>query len=231
MKKQIVVIGLGRFGSRLASTLTDFGHEVLAIDKREDRVNRLPTRVTKPVLADATNENVLKELGVGNFDVGIVAIGYDPMSSILATTLLKKLGVRYIVARAQDELHGEILSRVGADMVVNPEIDMGARIAHSTTFEEILDHIVLTETYGVSKLAVPTYLIGLSLSEIGFGRTGKTDHMVLILQRQKEIILIPDRAEVLRAGDILIIAGPDNTLDQLLDAVKKNGSRDRQKSN
>ena len=150
MKKQIVVIGLGRFGSRLASTLTDFGHEVLAIDKREDRVNRLLTRVTQCVLADVTNENVLKELGVGNFDVGIVAIGYDPMSSILATTLLKKLGVRYIVARAQGELHGEILSRVGANTVVNPEIDMGARIAHSTTLEEIVDHIVLTERYGVS---------------------------------------------------------------------------------
>jgi trk system potassium uptake protein TrkA len=221
MKKQIVVIGLGRFGSRLASTLTDFGHEVLAIDKREDRVNRLATRVIKPVQADVTNENVLKELGVGNFDVGIVAIGYDPMSSILATTLLKKLGVRYIVARARDELHGEILSLVGANMVVNPEIEMGARIAHSTTFEEIIDHIVLTERYGVSKLAVPAYLVGLTLGEIGFGRTGKTDHMVLILQRQKEIILNPDRGETLKAGDILVIVGPDDSLDQLLDAAKK----------
>jgi trk system potassium uptake protein len=230
MKKQIVVIGLGRFGSRLASTLTDFGHEVLAIDNREDRVNRLPTRVTKPVLADATHENVLRELGVGNFDVGIVAIGYDPMSSILATTLLKKLGVRYIVARAQDELHGEILSLVGANMVVNPEIEMGARIAHSTTFEEILDHMFLTERYGVSKLAVPSYLVGMDLGEIGFGRTGKTDHMVLILQRQKEIILIPDRAEVLKAGDILIIAGPDDTLDHLLDVAKKNNSRESKES-
>jgi trk system potassium uptake protein TrkA len=221
MKKQIVVIGLGRFGSRLAATLTDFGHEVLAIDKREDRVNRLATRVVKPVQADVTNENVLKELGVGNFDVGIVAIGYDPMSSILATTLLKKLGVRYIVARARDELHGEILSLVGANMVVNPEIEMGARIAHSTTFEEIVDHIVLTERYGVSKLAVPAYLVGLTLGGIGFGRTGKTDHMVLILQRQKEIILNPDRTETLKAGDILVIVGPDDTLDQLLDAAKK----------
>ena len=222
MKKQIVVIGLGRFGSRLASTLTNFGHEVLAIDKNEDRVSRLATRVTKAVQADVTDENVLKELGVQNFDVGIVAIGYDPMSSILATTLLRKLGVHYIVARAKDELHGEILSRVGANMVVNPEIDMGARIAHSTTFEEIMDHMVLTETYGVSKLAIPPYLVGLTLADIGFGRTGKTDHLVLVIQRQKEIILIPDRSETVKDGDILVIAGADNTLDQLLDAAKKN---------
>jgi len=92
MKKQIVVID-GTFGSRLASTLTNLGHEVLAIDKREERVDRLALRVTKAIQADTNNENVLKELGVGNFDVGIVAIGYDPMSSILATTLLRKLGV------------------------------------------------------------------------------------------------------------------------------------------
>src|SRR4030042_1159253 len=114
MKKQIVVIGLGRFGSRLATTLTNFGHEVLAIDGREERVNTIVASVTKAVQANPNNESVLKGLGVGNFDVGIVAIGYDPMNSILSTVLLKKLGVRYVVARAQDELHGDIFSRGGA---------------------------------------------------------------------------------------------------------------------
>jgi trk system potassium uptake protein TrkA len=221
MKKQVVVIGLGRFGSRLAATLTSHGHEVLAVDSREDRVNRLANRVTKAIQADVTSENVLKELGVANFDVGIVAIGYDPMNSILATTLLRKLGVRYIVARARDELHGEILGRVGANMVVNPEIDMGARIAHSTTFEEILDHIAITETYGISKLSAPSYFDGLTLAQIGFGRTGRTDHMVLLIQRQKDIILIPDRSETVKTGDIMVIAGPDDTLEQLLDNARK----------
>jgi len=221
MKKQIVVIGLGRFGSRLAVTLTNLGHEVLAIDKREDRVNRLAARVTKAVQADTTSENVLRELGVGNFDVGIVAIGYDPMSSILSATLLKKLGVRYIVARAQDELHGEILSRVGADMVVNPEIEMGARIAQSTTFAEIVDHMEIGETYGVSKLLAPAYFDGRTLAELGFGRLGAADHIVLLIQRRQEIIIIPERSQIVHSGDVLVIAGPDETLERLLDDAKK----------
>jgi trk system potassium uptake protein TrkA len=226
MRKQVVVIGMGRFGASVAATLSNLGHEVLALDAREERVSRIASRVTRAIQADTTNESVLKELGVANFDVGIIAIGYDPLSSILSTALLKKLGVRYIVARARDELHGEILSRVGANMVVSPEIEMGARIAPSTTFAEILDHIALTDTYGVTKLAVPSYCVGMALSQLGFGRLGKTGHTVLLIQRLKEIIVIPDRSEVVRGGDILIVAGSDDTLEQLLDDARKSSKRE-----
>jgi len=100
------------------------------------------------------------------------------------------------VARAKDELHGEILSRVGADMVVNPEIEMGARIAQSTTFAEIVDHIMLSETYGVSKIQCHLFQ-GRTLSDLGFGRLGATDHIVLLIQRRQEIIIIPETSQVI----------------------------------
>lgn len=221
MKKQIVVVGLGRFGASLATTLYGLGNEVLAIDSNERKVTEVADKVTRAVQADVTNENVLKELGVGNFDVGIVGIGYNILNSILVTSILKRLGVKYLVGRAVDELHGSILSRIGADAIIYPESETGARVAHSITSPDILDHIPLTGQYGVTKLLAPSYFLGLTLADLGFGRTSKLGLSVLLIQRQKEVIVTPDRAEIIRQGDVLIVAGIDSSLEQLLINAKK----------
>jgi trk system potassium uptake protein TrkA len=118
MKKQIVVIGLGQFGTSLATTLACLGHDVLALDRNEKEVQNVASQVTHAVQVDATNETLLKELGVGNFDIAIVGIGSRIESSVLATILVKKLGVPYVIARADSELHGSILEKIGADRVV-----------------------------------------------------------------------------------------------------------------
>ena len=221
MKKQIVVIGLGRFGASLATTLSGMGHEVMAIDSNERKVSNIAPKVTRAVHADVTNEAILKDLGVGNFDVGIVGIGYNVLNNILVTTLLKKLGVKYVVARAMDELHGSILYQVGADTIVHPESESGARVAHSVTSVDIVDHITMVGQYGITKLSSPSYFWGNTLADLGFGRTGKLGLAALLIQRQKEIIVTPDRMETIRQGDFLIIAGTDGNLEQLLNEARK----------
>jgi len=129
--KQFVVIGCGRFGSSIARTLSSLGYEVLAIDIDGERVQDISEEVTYAVQADVTDENVLKELGIGNFDAAIISIGSNYQASIMATLIAKELGVKRVVAKAHDILHGKVLSKIGADKVVYPERDMGVRVAHN----------------------------------------------------------------------------------------------------
>ncbi|RPJ20387.1 MAG: TrkA family potassium uptake protein, partial [Planctomycetaceae bacterium] len=154
-RKQVVVIGLGRFGSSLAHTLVELGHEVLGIDKNLDAVNAAADFVTQSVQADASGEEALKEIGVRNFDIGVVSIGEDVKSSILITLLLKRLGVQWVVSKAADELHGEILRRVGADRVVYPESETGVRVAHGLAVPAVVDYLKVIPGYGISKIVAP----------------------------------------------------------------------------
>ena len=220
MKKNIVVIGLGRFGATLATTLFSLGHDVLAIDIDEKKVQSMASQITHAVRADATDEAVLRELGVANFDVAVVSVGSSIEVSVLSTILLKKLGVRYIVARAEDELHGSILAKIGADKVVHPRREMGEKVAHGLTLRDVLDYMPLAQKYGVAKLAAPPYFAGKTLSALGFGRGGKWGMAVLLIQRGKEAVVTPDRTEVIRADDILLVAGNDDRLEEMLAEAK-----------
>ena len=144
--RQFVVIGIGRFGGAIAETLSRLGHEVLAIDTDEEVIQKISDKVTHAVAADATDESVLKSLGVRNFDVAVVAIGSDIQSSIMTTLMLKELGIRYVVAKAQNELHARVLMKIGADKIVFPERDMGERVAHNLISSNILDYIELQKS-------------------------------------------------------------------------------------
>ncbi|MGN0026287.1 MAG: potassium channel family protein, partial [Clostridium sp.] len=129
--KQFVIIGLGRFGASIAKTLYSLGNDVLAIDKDEDIVQEIADSVTHAVQLDATDENALRSLGIRNFDVAVVTIGDNIQSSIMATLLVKELGVKYIIAKGHSDLHAKVLYKIGADRVVLPEKDMGIRVAHN----------------------------------------------------------------------------------------------------
>ena len=172
MRKQILVIGLGRMGQSLASTLSSIGHEVMALDPDESLVQRVSPEITRAVQVDPTDEIALKELGVGNFDIAIVTIPVIE-TSVLSTILLKKMGVRYVIARAVNELHEDILTKIGADKVFNPEREMGSGIAYVLTLGNVIDYIPVTSGYGVVKLAVPPDFVGKTLSEVGFGHRGR----------------------------------------------------------
>jgi len=222
MKRQIVVIGLGRFGVSVAETLSAAGHDVLAIDINEKSVQSVIPKITHAIQADATNETVLQEIGVGNFEIAIVAIGSAIESSVLTTILLKKLGVPWVIARANSDLHKTILERIGADVVVSPEQEMGRRLAHGATLMGVSSYMDVISNYGIVKLLTPPELIGKSLSDIGFGPKGKLEVAVLLIQRGKEIIVNPGQSEIIKPEDTLILSGNDDNLEKLLVGLEKN---------
>lgn len=221
MKKQALVIGLGRFGISLTTSLARLGYEVMAVDMEERKVQKVAPEVTRAIQGDATNEALLKELDVARFDIAVVAIGSKIEASVLTTILLEKLGVPYIIARANDELHGSILEKIGADSVVYPEFDMGTRLAHWIHEKNVTEYITVTENYGVSKIMAPDYFVGRKLSVLGFGREEKDVHVVL-LKHGSEITLNPKLTETVEEDDVLIVLGNDDSLEKLLDEARQN---------
>ncbi|MBM3156495.1 MAG: TrkA family potassium uptake protein [Chloroflexi bacterium] len=221
MKKQVLILGLGRLGISLATTLFNMGHDVMAVDDDEKRVQAISSQITHAVLADATDEAVLKELSVSSFDVAVVTMGLSVQSSVLTTILLKKLGVPYVIARAENELHGSILEKIGADKVVYPEREMGTLLAHGVTLSDIDDYIPVAPNYGVSKLKALPSFVGKTLSGLELGRKGKWGLAVLLVKRGKEVIITPNMEEKVEAEDILILSGSDDNLEQFLDEAKK----------
>ncbi|MCD6358537.1 MAG: TrkA family potassium uptake protein [Dehalococcoidia bacterium] len=226
MRQQVAIIGMGRFGISLASTLFGMGYDVLALDIDEKRVQSVSSQVTHAAQADATSETVLKALDIGGFDVVIVAMGSAIQSSVLSTILLKKLGVAYVIARADNELHRSILEKIGADRVVSPEREMGKRVAHGLTLPNVLDYIPVAPSYGVAEVAASPYFVGKTLSELELGQGGKWGIAVLLIQRGKEVIVTPDLVEDVRKGDVLVLAGSDKQLNPLLsEAAKETASQ------
>ena len=207
MKKQVAVIGLGRFGDSLASTLFSMGHDVLAIDSDEKKVQNIASRVTHAVQADSTNEEVLSDLGLGNFEVAIVAIGSDVENSVLSTILLKKIGVKYVIARANNRLHGSILEKIGANNVVYPEQEMGSRVAHGVTLTDVLDYMPINHEYCMCKMVAPSYITGRTLVDIGFGLGEEAKVLVILIQRGKEAIMLPENKEIILPDDVLLLMG------------------------
>ena len=230
MKKQVVVIGLGRYGSSVASELYQMGHDVLAIDLDEKNVQDMLGRVTYGVKADGTNEAVLKELGVSNFDVAIVAIGTDIQASILVTVILKELGIPFIITRAITELHGSAMERVGADKVVYPEQEMGRRLAHVGFEPGVLGYMEVAPNYGITKLRPPDHLVKHTLEEAGLARpTDKYGIAVLAIKRGRDYFLVPSKDEQIKPGDTLIVAGNSEQLGKIyLSAKDLNNNKDLQ---
>jgi trk system potassium uptake protein TrkA len=221
MKGQIAVLGIGRFGFSLASTLYEMGYEVMAMDTDEKRIQAISSHVTHAVQGDATSEVVLRDLDIREFEIAVVAAGSTIETSVLSTILLKKLGVPYVIARAVTDLHGEILQKIGADQVVFPQRDMGRRIAHGITIVDVVDYMSITKRYGISKVPALPFLIGKDLAELGFGKRGKWGVAVLLMQRDKDIIISPHEHEVIVNNDVLVVAGNDSDLEALLAEAKK----------
>jgi trk system potassium uptake protein TrkA len=219
MRKQVAVIGIGRFGKSVASALYNLGHDVLAIDKKEERVQDMLGKVTYPVSGDATNELTLKELGVPSYDAAIVAIGSDTVSSLLTSVLLRSLKDNmYIVARAQDELQSNALKLVGVNKTVLAENEMGEQIAHNLFNPNVQEYMSMNSKYGISKILVPQHIQGKSLKDLNIGTSrDKYNLTALGIVRSKNIILNPDVNEVIKKDDILLIAGNNELIDKLTD--------------
>jgi trk system potassium uptake protein TrkA len=211
--KQFAIIGLGRFGTSVALTLAKAGYEVLAIDADEERVQKFSEEVTHVVQADTTDEASLKALGIRNFDTVVVAIGEDIQANVLTTLLLREIGVPNIVAKARNELHGKMLEKIGADKVIYPERDMGARVAHNLVSSNVLDFIELSPNLSLVEVAAPKALQGRTLAEANLRALYGIN--VVAIKRGEQIIVPPRPGEQITAEDILIIVGSNSGVQKL----------------
>lgn len=212
MKKEFAVIGLGRFGGSICRELSNEGMEVLAIDIQEDKVNEFKNIASHAVIADSTDEQVLKELGIRNIDHVIVGIGDNIQASILTTLMLKELGVKKITVKAQNDYLEKVLNKIGADQVVHPERDMGRRIAHNIISSNILDHLELSDEYSIVEVKAGQKMKGKSLIDLDI-RAQYGCNVVAIKQR-KEINVSPMPDEIINEDDVLIVIGADNDLSR-----------------
>ena len=211
--KQFVVIGCGRFGSSIAKTLYNLGHEVLAIDADEEKVQDIAEEVTHAVQADVTDENVLTELGIRNFDVVIVSIGSNYEASIMATLIAKELGVKRVIAKAHDALHGKVLSKIGADRIIYPERDMGVRVAHNLVSSNILDFIELSSDYSILEITALDQWADKTLKELALPT--KYGINVMAIKRGKRINVSPYADDVIDKGDILVVIGSTEDIKKI----------------
>ncbi|NMS90907.1 TrkA family potassium uptake protein [Clostridioides difficile] len=216
--KQYIVIGCGRFGSSVASTMHLLGHQVMAIDKNEDSVQSVSDKVTHSLIVDVTDEQALRSLGLGNFDVAVVAIGSDIRASIMATLIAKEMGVELIICKAKDELQAKVLYKIGADRVVFPERDMGVRVAHNLVSDNILDHIELDPEYSIVEIVTPNGWVGKTLVELEL--RARYEITVLAIKTGKNINVTPSPDEELISGSILVIIGQNTSITAITSGDK-----------
>jgi len=210
MGQQVIVVGLGRFGSAAARTLHALGHEVLAVDASEEIINEIAPDVTHAVQADASDQKALGALGAGNFDIAVVAMSSNLEASLLATVALKQLGVRRVIAKAGNPLHGLVLERVGADRIVYPEREAGEDVAHTIRIPDAVDYMDLAPAHGIAKVPVPQAYVDRSLLQLDL--QGRFHITTIALVRDRTVIVNPHRDEVLRGGDQLVLLGNDDHL-------------------
>lgn len=209
--KQFAVIGLGRFGSSLAKELVSQGFEVLGIDRDEETVDEMSDILTHAIVADSTEEETLRSIGIRNFDCAIVAIGDDIQASIMTAILLKDLGVKMVVAKALTELHGKVLERLGVDRVIYPERDMGIRVAHQLVNPNLLDYIELSKDYTIVELSVPGKLNGITLKELD--PRAKYGCSVVAINKKSGVIIAPVATDVINERDVMVIIGTNKQIE------------------
>ena len=212
--KQYIVIGCGRFGSSVAKKMCQLGNEVMVIDKDEDSIENIAEQVTHTAIVDVTEERDLKSIGLGNFDVVIVAISSDIRASIMATIMAKEMGVPKIVCKAKDELQAKVLYKIGADKVVFPERDMGIRLAYNLASENILDQINLDPEYSIMEIVTPTNWVGKTIIELNL--RAKYDITVLAVKTTSGLKVMPSPNYKMQEKNILISIGNTDKISDII---------------
>jgi trk system potassium uptake protein len=204
-KQQYAVIGLGRFGSSIARKLHEAGQDVLGIDINEERIEDAELVVSHAVVADTTDEEALKSVGIRNFDYVVVAIGNDIQSSILTVMLLKELGVKKVIAKALSKHHGKVLEKIGADWIIFPERDMGERVAHQLLSPNVLNFIELSQDYSIEEIKIPSSMTEKSLRELDLRARYNVSAIAIV--DNGNIIVSPSPDQIIHRGDILVVIG------------------------
>lgn len=209
--KSYIVIGLGKFGTRAAKRLYELGCEVLAIDRNAELVQPISNLVTHAVVGDARDKEVLRALGAKDFECAIVAIGDDLADSVLATMNLKELGVPYIVCKASDDTHRQVLLKLGADRVVIPEQEQADRLAKNLSSPNVLEYIELSEEYGIVEIPAPKGWQGKSLKELNV--RAKLGVNIIAIETDGNINVSPSADYKITQDDIMVVLGDTAALD------------------
>lgn len=224
--RQFAVIGLGRFGSSIAKTLSEKGYQVIAIDVNVNIVQDLSDVVTQAVCVDAIDEKALRALGIKNVDVAIVGIGTNLQASILTTLNLKEMGIKEIICKAVNEGHRKVLERIGATKVIQPERDMGIRLANSLISTRVVEHIELSEDSSIAELVPPKEIVGKSLREadvrakygvnvIAIKRKTKNTDKEGRIKEEEKINCHPQATDTIKNGDVLVVIGANPDIEKL----------------
>ncbi|MGM0381371.1 MAG: potassium channel family protein [bacterium] len=216
--KQFIVIGLGRFGTSVAENLAELGHEVLALDIDEDQVEKVKDSATQAVTIDNLNEETLESLGAADLDVGIMAIGEDIQANIMGALMLKELDLM-VVARAQNELHGKLLGKIGADRIIYPEHDMGARVAYNLTAVNVLDYIELSPEISVAEVTVSPAMASQTLKDLNL-RSQYGVNVLAIKKSGDEINISPRADDSPEEEDTLVLVGPNTGINEMKEKFK-----------
>lgn len=213
MKKNIIVLGLGRFGSGLAKELAARGLYVTAVDADYTKVEKLANEVSSAVQADMTEEVAMHSLGINNFDVAIIATGSDLEASIEATLICKDSGIKKVIAKASSMTHARILKKIGADQIVYPELDTAQQLARSLSGSDIFEVIHLSDEYSVMEIASRASWVGQSLNELDFRKKYKSN--VIAVKREGKIIIDFPSDEKILENDVLMVLGSDENREML----------------
>jgi trk system potassium uptake protein TrkA len=211
MRSNILVIGLGRFGTAAARELSSLGYEVMAVDIDEGAVNDVAPDVTSAVQLDATDERALRSIGAGEFDFAIVSVSEAIDVSVFATVAVKRMGVGTVIAKAGSDVHGEILRRVGADRVIFAEQERGVNLAHALGIEGSIEYLDVAPRFGIVKLVPPAGVVGATVGSLDLGRDGTVS--LVAVRRGSDVTVHPSPSMVIEASDDLIVMGPDDQLE------------------
>lgn len=212
-RKEFAIIGLGRFGMSLACSLTELGHQVLALDLSKEKVQEASEIVSHAIQIDAMDEGALKDVGIRNFETVIVAIGQDIEASILVTMTLKDLGVKNVYTKAMNNRHQKVLEKIGADKVINPERDMAERLAHHLVAHNFLDYIELSSEYGLMEMRPPSNMVGKTLKEINLRK--KAGVSIIAIKKEGEIVTAPGGNQLIEKDDVLVAIGSYDNFEKL----------------
>jgi trk system potassium uptake protein TrkA len=211
--KSFLVLGLGRFGKSLAKSLFETGHEVMAVDNDINNVQNFIRQVTHAISADITDEQFLKSLDVDKFDAVIVAIGSNIQVSILTTVILKELGAKYILVKAQDDFEEKILYKVGADKVIQPEAESGAKVAQNLSSDHFMESIGISPDYSIITMSVPQSWRGSTISDLSIRK--KYNVNIIAIKQASEEIAMPDPDLILQQDMTLTLMGSNGALKKV----------------
>ena len=212
MTKNVLLIGLGRFGKHMAMDLNRLGHEVMAVDLNEDRVNEILPYVTNAQIGDSTNEEFLESLGIGNYDLCVVAIGNNFQNSLETTSLLKDMGARLVVSRAERDVQAKFLLRNGADKIVYPERQMAKWAAIRFTADHILDFIEVDDTHAIFEVEMPRQWVGKTVGQLNIRQ--KYNINIVAIKRGENINMSISSETTLKEGETLLVIGEYKTLQR-----------------